>query len=117
MMLKQHLPVTQVSFAVALVTLAITPAHAAPEDNSDGKARAPVAASEPLYRLQAGVDNCRLVFDRAKRGRVAYIGGSITAGPSCPGTQPCIIRSKPLFPKPGNLAVSTRNSRQRKDAA
>ncbi len=81
MMFKEILPVTHVAFAAALVMLAVVPAHAAPENNSDGKAQVPVVATEPLYCLRAGLDNCRLVFDRAKRGRVAYIGGSITASP------------------------------------
>jgi len=43
---------------------------------------APVlAAPGPLYRFGDGLYNCRLVFERAKRGRVAFIGGSITASP------------------------------------
>lgn len=38
-------------------------------------------AAQPLYCLRAGLDNSRLVFEQTQRGRVAYLGGSITASP------------------------------------
>jgi hypothetical protein len=61
-------------------TAVLAAAPAASENNSEGK-QSPMVASEPLYCLRGGLDNCRLVFERTKQGRVAYIGGSITASP------------------------------------
>lgn len=81
MLFKELFPIKRAAFAIALAVLAAAPTRAASEENADGKAQAPSVASEPLYRLRSGLDNCRLVFDRTKRGRVAYIGGSITASP------------------------------------
>lgn len=36
---------------------------------------------EPFYTIRGGLDNARLVFEGTKQGRVAYLGGSITASP------------------------------------
>ena len=69
----------QAGFAIALAMLASV--YAASEENTGEKAKAPVVASGPLYCLRGGLDNCRLVFERTKHGRVAYIGGSITVSP------------------------------------
>ena len=81
MMFNKFPPVKRSAFAVVLAMLAVVPVYAAPENNSQEKALTPAAAPEPLYCLRAGLDNCRLVFDRTKSGRVAYIGGSITVSP------------------------------------
>ena len=81
MKLKGLCFITQAAFAVLLTMLAVVSVHAAPAGSSPEKAVAATVAAEPLYRARAGLDNCRLVFERTKRGRVAYIGGSITVSP------------------------------------
>lgn len=60
---------------VAVVGLAALRAGAAPDEGAAARKQ------EPVFQLRSGLDNCRLVFDRTKHGRVAYLGGSITASP------------------------------------
>ena len=40
-----------------------------------------VGACEDVFVLRGGLENCRVVFEKSKQGRVGYIGGSITASP------------------------------------
>ncbi len=78
MMFKKFFFLKQSAFTAALAILAAMPAPAAPDDNTGAKPPAAAVVSEPLYTLRDGLDNCRLVFEHTKQGRVAYIGGSIT---------------------------------------
>ena len=41
----------------------------------------PAGASPELFLLRDGLQQCRMVFETTRQGRVAYLGGSITASP------------------------------------
>jgi sialidase-1 len=66
-------------FLIALAVLPAAPLFAASGETAGGKTEEPAVAAAPLYCLRGGLDNCRIVFDGKKQGRVAYLGGSITA--------------------------------------
>lgn len=40
----------------------------------------PVPSGHEYFQLRGGLENCRIKFEREKKGRVVYLGGSITEG-------------------------------------
>jgi len=68
-------------WTITLAILAVLPPGHALVASGDDSSSASAPAARPLFSLRDGLDNCRLVFERSKQGRVAFIGGSITASP------------------------------------
>jgi len=59
-------------FGVALLPILGLAADAGVEAKID-------PASYDCFKLRDGLENCRIKFEREKKGRVAFLGGSITA--------------------------------------
>lgn len=71
-MRTKHILILAVVVCWAQMVLWNAPATAAP-----GGEAGPLTV--PLFEMRSSIDNCRLKFTQTKQGRVAFLGGSITA--------------------------------------